>query len=228
MARSSESLAKIPLFRELPAVEIDRLDTQCVWLNHDPKQQILHYSDSGTEVYFVVSGIVRVLIRSPKGKEVILRDIKDGEFFGELAALDGQRRSASIMALTRTVVAKMPATVFRTAIHKHETACDHILQLLTSQVRQLSHRVNEFSTLTVNSRIRAELLRLARRRRDGSGELVISPPPLHYELAARISTHREAVTRELGALERAGIIEKRRGALVICDAARLDALIDAA
>ena len=228
MARSSETLAKIPLFRDLRPAEIDRLDTQCVWLNHDPKQRILHYNDHGTEVYFVVSGLVRVLIHSPKGKEVILRDIKDGEFFGELAALDGRPRSASIVALTRAVVAKMPSTVFRAAIHKHETVCDQILELLTSQVRHLSHRVTEFSTLSVNNRIRAELLRLARRRNDRSGEFVISPPPIHNELAARVSTHREAVTRELRSLERDGIIEKRRGALIICDPERLNARIDGA
>ena len=226
MARSSETLARIPLFSNLPQAEVDRLDTQCVWLDHQPKQQILHYNDEGTEVYFVVSGVVRVLIYSPKGKEVILRDIKDGEFFGELAALDGRPRSASIVALTRAVVAKMPSTVFRAAIHKHESVCDQILELLTSQVRQLSHRVTEFSTLSVNDRIRSELLRLARRRNDRSGDFVISPPPFHSELAARVSTHREAVTRELRTLERDGIIEKRRGALVICDPARLSALIE--
>ncbi|MCG8545376.1 MAG: Crp/Fnr family transcriptional regulator [Alphaproteobacteria bacterium] len=225
MARSSETLAKIPLFGDLPPAVTDRLDTQCIWRNYDPKEQILHRNEPGTEVYFVASGIVRVLIHSPKGKEVILRDIKAGEFFGELAALDGRPRSAGIVALTRSIVAKMPAAVFRAAIHAHETVRAQILELLTTQVRQLSHRVAEFSTLSVNDRIRAELLRLARRRNDRSGEFVISPPPYHSELAARVSTHREAVTRELRDLERRGLLEKRRGALVIRDPDRLNDLI---
>ena len=225
MARSSETLAKIPLFSDLPPAVIDRLDTQCIWRNYDPKEQILHHNDQGTEVYFVISGVVRVLIHSPKGKEVILRDIKAGEFFGELAALDGRPRSAGIVALTRSIVARMPATVFRAALHAHETVRGQILELLTTQVRQLSHRVAEFSTLSVNDRIRAELLRLARRRNDRSGEFVISPPPYHSELAARVSTHREAVTRELRDLERRGLLEKRRGALVIPDPDGLNDLI---
>ena len=227
MGRTTETLGKIPLFKDVPPAEIDRLDTQCVWRSFDEKEEILHAKDRGTEVYFVVSGNVRVILHSPKGKEVILRDIKAGEYFGEMAALDGQPRSASIVALSRAVVARMPSTVFRSTIHSHNSVCDQILGQLIGQVRQLSRRVAEFSTLNVNGRIRAELMRLARRRTDGSGQFVISPPPYHNELAARVSTHREAVTRELSALEKEGLIERRRSALVIPDPDRLCASIDA-
>jgi DNA-binding GntR family transcriptional regulator len=58
--------------------------------------------------------------------------------------------------------------------------------------------------------------------------MVVSPPPTHAELAARVSGHREAVTRELGALERAGLIERRRGAIVLADAPRLHRMVEAA
>ena len=78
----------------------------------------------------------------------------------------------------------------------------------------LANRVNEFSTLDVRYRIHAELLRLARPEPDKPGRAIISPPPVHAEIAARVSTRREAVARELKALERTGLIERRAAPLL--------------
>jgi hypothetical protein len=93
-------------------------------------------------------------------------------------------------------------------------------------VRTLTKRVYEFSTLAVNNRIQAELLRLAGLgTREGKGAR-ISPAPTHAEIASRVSTHREAVTRELNRLSRVGIIERRSGALVVHDLDRLAAMVN--
>jgi CRP/FNR family cyclic AMP-dependent transcriptional regulator len=228
MIRKSESLVRIPLFRSLAADAVGRLDTQCGWRRAKTKECILDYQDGGADLYFVVQGQVRVLIRATPVKEIILRDIRDGEFFGELAAIDGLPRSAAIVAITDSIIAKMPPAVFRDVVHRHPDVCDQLLGLLASQVRMLANRVNEFGTLDVRARIYRELLRLSRPGRDGDTKAVISPPPTHAELAARISSHREAVTRELKNLERAGLLERRRGALVLLDPAHLASLIEEA
>ena len=96
-----------------------------------------------------------------------------------------------------------------------------MLVQLASQVRKLSNRVNEFSALDVRGRIRAELLRLARPERPGGPGAVISPPPTHAEIAARVACRREAVTRELNALKREGALAVRLGAIVLNDPAAL-------
>jgi CRP/FNR family transcriptional regulator, cyclic AMP receptor protein len=220
MIRNFETLARIPLFRTLSEADIRRLDTQCVWRRAKARETILDYKDDGSDLYFVAQGKARVRIQTISGKESILRDIHDGEFFGELAAIDGLPRSASIVAITDTTIAKMPPSVFREIVHSHPAVCDGVLALLASQVRMLANRVNEFAALDVRGRIRAELLRLARPQRQGE-DPIISPPPTHAELAARVSCHREAVTRELNALARAGLLERRRGALALLDPARL-------
>jgi CRP/FNR family cyclic AMP-dependent transcriptional regulator len=219
------TLAEIPLFKSLDGEAIRRLDTQCIWRRAKAQEFVLEYQDGGTDLYFVAQGHVRVLIQANSGKDSILRDIRDGEFFGELAAIDSQPRSAAIVAITDSVIAKMPATVFRQAVHSHAEVCDQLLALLTSQIRMLANRVNEFSTFDVRRRLYAELLRLARPARKGETQAIISPPPMHAELAARISSHREAVTRELAKLERGGLLERRRGAMVLLDPSRLAALI---
>ena len=101
-----------------------------------------------------------------------------------------------------------------------------ILRRLTRLVRVLSERVVELSTLTVRRRIQVELLRLARETAPGQKCAVVFPAPTHAELASRVSTHREAVTRGLGELSRAGIVEKRSGTLVIRDVEALAAMVD--
>jgi CRP-like cAMP-binding protein len=217
MASQRETLARFALFRSLSEAEVAKLDRLCLWRRYAARTEILAQDEGGTDVYFVHGGAVRVRIPSLRRTDVILSDIGAGEFFGELAAIDGRPRSASIAAVTDATLARMPAQAFRDAIHRHPDVCDQILQLLASRVRVLDQRVTEFSTLGVRDRIRAELLRLGRVRAGAPNQVVISPPPIHAELAARVSTHREAVTRELKALERAGLLERRRGALVISD-----------
>ncbi|SRR5579871_2384643 len=228
MIQNSQTLARVPLFRSLTREAVRRLDTQCIWRRAKARESVLDYKDGGADLYFVTQGHVRVLIRANSGKEVILRDIRDGEYFGELAAIDGLPRSAAIVAVTDAVIATMPPAVFRSLVHQHPDVCDQLLVLLASQIRMLANRVNEYGTLDVRARIYAELLRLSRPARDGEAKAVISPPPTHVELAARVSTRREAVTRELKGLERAGLLERRRGALVLVDTARLAQLIEQA
>src|SRR5579871_1494169 len=162
MIQNSQTLARVPLFRSLTREAVRRLDTQCIWRRAKARESVLDYKDGGADLYFVTQGHVRVLIRANSGKEVILRDIRDGDFFGELAAIDGLPRSAAILAVTDSIVAKMAPSVFRDVVHQHPDVCDQLLILLASQVRMLANRVNEFGTLDVRTRIYSELLRLAR------------------------------------------------------------------
>ena len=220
----SPTLRHVRLFSRLSDEQIRRLDSRCLWRRYEAKDQVLGHGDEGTDVYFVVSGQVRAVIRGNGGREIILGDIRPGEFFGELAAIDGQPRSASVVAVTGATLARMPATVFREMVHQHADVCSQVLALLAARIRLLDTRVREFTTLDVRHRVFAELLRLS--RPDGEpGRAVVSPPPFHAEIAARISARREAVTRELKALEGAGLVQRRRGAIVLTNVPALAALI---
>lgn len=221
MATEHRTLAHFALFRSLCEEEIGRLDAQCLWRSYEPGSVILEYEQESTDVYFIARGLVRVWLPSTRRTDVTLSDIGVGEFFGELAAIDARPRSASVTALTAATVARMPASTFGTTVRQHPDVCDQILQLLATRIRVLDTRVAELSSSSVRHRIRAELLRLGRLRTDRPNQAIISPPPTHAEFAARISTHREAVTREFKALERAGMLERHRGALTIVDVTSL-------
>jgi CRP/FNR family transcriptional regulator, cyclic AMP receptor protein len=225
ISRQAETLAKIDLFRSLDAAAIQQLDTQCTWRRAPRDTWIIDYQDPSNDVFFVVSGTVRVKIQSVSGRDLLLREINAGEFFGELAAIDNQPRSSGILAVTDVTIARMPASVFNTLL-AHPDVCRQLLALMARYIRMLSNRINEFTTLDVRHRIYAELLRLSRPEAARSKRAVISPPPMHADLAALVSTRREAVTRELKSLERDGLIERRRGAVVLTDTEKLRRLIE--
>ena len=214
------------MLRCLPEAKIAELDKRCRWRNFDADQVIINLDDESTDVYFITWGDVRVTVFSETGKTVIIHDLKTGDHFGEFAAIDGGRRSASIVALSRTSVACMSAEMFRDLLAEVPEMAQIVMQRMVGSLRTLVERVVEFSTLGVRNRIHAELLRLARAGRivDGTGR--ISPPPTHAEIAARISTHREAVTRELKVLERSDLLERTRGAYVVKDISELERMVD--
>src|ERR1700722_17380584 len=83
--RKVETLARIPLLRGVPPTEIGRLDTQCVWRRAKAGGAVLDIGEGGADLYFVAHGKLRVTIQAISGRESILRDLGDGEFFGELA-----------------------------------------------------------------------------------------------------------------------------------------------
>jgi CRP/FNR family transcriptional regulator, cyclic AMP receptor protein len=177
MARQNETLSRIGLFRSLMPDEISRLDTRCIWRRANAKEWILDYEDESTDIFFLISGVVRVMIRSVSGRETILRDINAGEFFGELAAIDGQARSASILAITEATIAKMAAATFLEVVTSHPDICLQMLRLITGQVRMLANRINEFTTLGIRDRLYLELLRLSRPDRENVQQAIVSPPP---------------------------------------------------
>ncbi len=224
MTDTIETLTHVPLFHSLDLEKVRRLDAACTWHRVRATEWVLDYEGGGTDLFFVLRGHVRVVIPAAS-RELILNDIREGEFFGELAAIDQQPRSAGILAITDTSLARMPAHIFRQAVYEHPDVCNQVLQALVARIRMLANRANEYSNLNVRQRLYAELLRLARVSVGGDPRFVVSPPPTHAELAARVTTHREAITRELNLLERSGLIERRRGAIVLLDVGRLRALL---
>jgi CRP/FNR family transcriptional regulator, cyclic AMP receptor protein len=212
------SLGKIPLFSALSPDEIRVLDTRCFWKRVGGGEWVIDYQAEGADVYFVFSGLARVVMVSA-GREMILRDIREGEYFGHYSAIDAKPRSAAIVAITDTVVARMPCAVLWEAIHAHEKVREGVLRDLVSDIRTANQRAHEQANFDVRKRLCAELIRLS--RTTSEGRVVVSPPPTHAEFAARISTHREAVTKTLSALEREGLISRSPAAIVLLNPAQL-------
>jgi len=222
---SGYALERIAIFRDLDLREIERLSQRVHWRNHKAHQQIICHQEASTDVYFMVSGSVRVILFSSAGKEVAFRDIHAGECFGEFAAIYGAPRSANVIALTDVMIGSVSAETFRSILMEYPPVAMALLTYLTRMVRGLSERIFEFSTLAVKNRIHSELLRLAREGEIDGNTARISPAPTHADIASRISTHREAVTRELNDLTKSGLISRDGRTLIISDMAELERLV---
>ena len=214
-----------PAQADLSPEAIEQIERRCTWKRYAPGEPILDYLDASADVFFLTLGEVRVTIYSFSGKAVSFREMPAGEIFGEFPAIDGGSRSASVEAHTNCLVASMSGASFRELLCSEPALALALLPRLTRTIRTLTTRVYEFSTLAVNNRIQAELLRLASLVAKNGNTARIVPAPTHVEIASRISTHREAVTRELARLARIGIIERHRGTLLIKNVDRLAAMV---
>jgi CRP/FNR family cyclic AMP-dependent transcriptional regulator len=224
--RLARALSRIEPFTELDDKSLEAVAESCRFERYEAKRQVIAYQDDSADVFFIVSGIVRVVIHSLSGKEISYRNLEAGEMFGELAAIDGEQRSASVVAVAETLLVAMPETAFREAIRNHPPVADAVLQRLTRLVRLYSQRLYEMRTLDVQSRIRAELVRLAEGSLGEDNTASISPLPTSADIAARVNTRREAVSRELASLTRRGLIKRHHKTLTIRDFAGLNRLVE--
>ena len=222
---TGQMLHAVGIFAGVPQDELESLAKRCRWKLYREDQQIIGQLDESTDVFFVIEGLVRAIIYSQSGREIAFRDVTAGEHFGELAAVDGLPRSATITALSDSLIASLSAELFWEVLRSHPDVTATLLKELTGSVRALTERVFEFSTLAVGNRVHAELLRLARDHMVDGNTALIRPVPTHAEIASRISTHREAVTRELNQLSHDGLVERQTGALFVRDVARLARLV---
>jgi CRP/FNR family cyclic AMP-dependent transcriptional regulator len=193
---------------------------------YDGKELIIAHDDESSDLFFMIEGRARATSYSEGGRAIAYRDIGPGDIFGELAAIDGGPRSASVVALKAALVGRLSGPKFRELVSAHPRFTWALLTHLALQVRRMTERVYEFSTLVVRKRLIRELLRLSENGDMLAGAASIRPAPTHFDLASRISTHREAVSREMSALARKKFIQKRGDVLMLHDVAALRSLCD--
>ena len=223
MTRQQKSSALLAL---LDAGERKKMLAQCTTRRYAKGEQIVREMEQDNNMYFIERGKVRVTLFSREGREVSFANLEQGENFGEISVIDGKPRSANVIALTETDMIIMPPQIFQRIFHRHPAVAMELLQQLTAMIRRLCDRIFEYSTIGVNNRIHAELLRLAKKHLDLDGVVRIPNVPTHAQLASRVSCHREAVSRELKALENEGILLKKNRKLIIPEIRHLQKKVD--
>jgi CRP-like cAMP-binding protein len=223
---AAETLANVELLSSLTAEERKAVERRCRWKRFAKDEQIIDRETDSTDVYFIAVGAVRIVDYSLAGREITFDDIEAGGYFGELAALDGAKRSASVVATKDTQTASLDAAAFREVLATHPTMALGLLQRLARVIRQSTGRIMDLSSLGAHNRVYAELLREARAGGLDGNRAAIKPIPVHADLAGRVSTTRETVARVLNDLARKKIVEREKGALVILDVKRLSAMVE--
>ena len=218
-------LQRIELLQGLPTPVLRELAKSLSWRHVPSGEMVISRDAADRSVYLVVGGRVQVGAFSAGGKQVTYREIGAGELFGELAAIDGRKRSADVIALEDSLLASMGQATFRKLLADHEAVAERLLRRLAATVREMTDRVFELSTLGVRNRVHAELLRLARLGSVSGNAARIDPAPKHAEIANRVSTYREQVTREISLLSTQGVIGREGHCLVVRDMALLERMV---
>lgn len=209
------AVSAIDIFSELTLDQRERISNMLWARQFKTGQFIVSNASTSRNVYFLIHGKVRVCAYSAHGKQVQFEDLNPGKMFGEIAALDGGKRTSDCICISDATVARMKHTDFYRLLSEFPGVNQAVLLRLTSIIRRQMERVFEFSTSPVATRLRYELLRLGSANETGEPNIIVKNPPTHADIAARISTHREAVTKEIRKLEKQGIITWNRGQCVI-------------
>lgn len=220
------SLATIGLLKGLDDDTLDAIEKRCRWRRYATNELIIDRESDTHDVYFVVDGRVRVVNHSLSGREISFAEVEPGGHFGDLSAIDGRPRSASIVALTSTLVASLPPEAFIDLLKTHPDSAITVMRDLAQIVRDATDRIMDLSTLGANNRVYAEILRLARPNMRGGNKAMLKPIPVHGDIASRVSTTRETVARVFGDLTRQGVLKREEDAIVVLDMAQLEHMVE--
>lgn len=223
--RATALLSNIKDFKDLSLADLEAVAKVCHWYRYETGEEIVRYHDDTKSVFLIMQGEVRVNYYSMSGKEVILCDLPSGEIFGELTAIDGEPRSATVAARTSSLLASISSADFQELFFTHRKIAMAILLRLTGHIRRLTERMFELSTLGIPDRIHAELLRITKKQAIVSNTAIISPSPKQADLANVVCTGRETVSRELTKLKKKNVLRKDQRELHILDVAKLTEMV---
>lgn len=221
-----DPLAGFALFDGLSPESRVCLARACSPRSFAARQVICDLDSPERDVMFIVEGTVTVSNYSRSGREIAFAELGTGHYFGEIAAIDGLRRSAVVTGKTDGQLLVMPAGRFRALLSEQPEIAWRVMMRLTTLIRASNERVQSFSTQSVTQRVCLELLHLCRPCPAVPGSRVVHPVPTQADLGSRVGASRETVARVLLDLAQDGLIIRKGRTLTIPDDGRLRALIE--
>ncbi len=184
-----------------------------------PGHPLFVEGEPGASVVLVRDGIVKVVRHTAAGRPVLLALRARGELLGEQSALDGGPRSATAVALTRTLAVTVPAAEFVAYLHARPALAVAIAAELSHRLRDADGKRAEQGSVDVSARLAARLVELAERfgRPLGQGEVDVDLPLSQEELAGWVGASREAVAGDLRRMREKGLVATARRRIVVHD-----------
>ena len=215
-----ELLRSVPLFADLEEGELERFSHVAVPRSFPAATRVFHEGDSSDACYIVREGTFRVTREHSDGRAITLATLGPGEIFGELAMLDGDRRSASAESITDGTLLALPANDVRNLLSRNPEIALKLVAGLVRRLRAANMRLSRQSFQTVPSRVAGILAQLSRDGQeggaDGEGEMTeVTIRMNQTDLAQLAGTSRESVSRFLAELERAGVVRSGRGRVTV-------------
>ena len=201
-------LQAIPLLAGLAELELAELGAVLTSRKVKKGNFIVYADDPGPSLMFIHGGSVKISLLSDDGKEIVLSTMGPGEFFGELALLTGEDRSANVIAQEATEVFVLSEEDFNLHILKNNGLSRALLRELAFRLQAATAKIGDLALFDVYRRVARTLKSIGENRETPDGTVsFIEKRPTHQELASMVGTSREMVTRALKGLEEDGCIE---------------------
>lgn len=207
-----ELLRGIPLFAELDDEELDAIARLVKVRAYPKKMLVVQEGEPGNSMFIIISGSVKVSSYAPDGREVVLSILEKGDFFGEMALLDEEPRSATVTTMEDSELGQIRRSDFERLMLDMPQITRKLLAEMVSRLRRTSAVLERVSTMDVPQRLYNYLRDYCERRGiralDGCYEVRL---PTHQLVADQLSTSRETVSRAISALKKDGVIQPLQG-----------------
>ncbi|HEY7412193.1 MAG TPA: Crp/Fnr family transcriptional regulator [Vicinamibacteria bacterium] len=211
-----ELLRAVPIFSELTDQDITSLARHAIRRRYPKDAVIFFENEEGDFFFMILEGRIKVTILGDDGREVILSMLGQGDFFGEMALLDNEPRSATAIAVEESELLSLHRNDFQAVLSDNRSIMGALIRILTARLRRANHQISTLALLDVYGRVARVIVDMAReegkRLKDGR---IAFRRATHQEIANRIGTTRETVTRMLKDLERQGLIQMQGREMVV-------------
>jgi CRP/FNR family cyclic AMP-dependent transcriptional regulator len=221
---SREMLRRMPVLELLSDEQLDRVMSASRLVRYPKRATIALRGATVDHFAFLLEGKVQVVNYLPDGREFGLNIIQAGNFFGELAVIDRQPRSATLVALTSAVVVQVPGDLARKLFFEFPAVAQAMMQHLARTLRRMSDLRALQSMPGAFQRVYALLNYV--KENSPSGMQLINDVPTHQEIAIMVNTSRETVTRAMARLLDEGVVKKDMRRLIIRKPERLEQLVE--
>ena len=213
-----ELLQSVSIFWDLNEDELGHIADKMVAKHFENGNYIFLEDSEGEQCFFVLEGSVKVTRLSKDGREVILAMLNEGEFFGEMSLLDGESRSANVIALEKTKVLTLDRNDFIAVVNDYPQIAVQLLKELARRLRKSDRQIASLSLSDAEKRIALCIIRFADEQGViQNGKVSIPKTPIQQDIANMAGTSRETVSRALGLLDKEDLIERNGRELIILD-----------
>lgn len=218
MSDSSDFLMYVPIFSDLQPETITRIANIGTRKKYSKDNIILMEEESGSAMFVIIRGKVKVARGSTDGREVILTILGESEFFGEMAILDGLSRSANVIAMEDSELFIIQREQFLDLLKDYPEIAINLLQELTRRLRGADMKIKALSLKDAEGKVATVILQLAEDiGKIKQGVVEIEKLPLQQDLANMAGTSRETISRTLHSFAKKGLIELEGSKVRILD-----------
>ena len=205
----TDHLRNVPIFTALSDSDLNRIASKMVSRDYEKGQMILLEESTGETFFIITSGTVKVTRLSDDGREVILALLGESDFFGEMSLLDGEGRSANIVANEDAEVMTLSRRDFLECLETYPKIAISLLEELAVRLRKSDQQIESLSLSDSEQRIGITLIRLAEERGTiKRGDVTVQNLPYQQDIANMAGTSRETVSRTLKLLEDKKLVKR--------------------